>query len=187
MLPLRRPIGRSIRSISALPLITSTTTSPASTPAPPAKTTFKVYGDWKPATWVTLVQARPMASAAPAIMTISAMSAFSSGRCRGLAGVAATHVSGVTTTTFAGFPNAPNYAPAYRQFYLDDRNRTQAKFQVDVDVLRNFTVTPTVNYARRWLSPEQHPARSDKGRLDGRRARNGLCRLARRQVCCFPT
>ena len=32
------------------------------------------------------------------------------------------------------------------QFYLDDRNRAQAKFQVEIDVLRNFTVTPTVNW-----------------------------------------
>ena len=52
----------------------------------------------------------------------------------------------MTTTTFAPFPNATQYSPAYRQFYLDDRNRTQGKFQVDIDVLRNFTVTPTVNY-----------------------------------------
>jgi hypothetical protein len=54
--------------------------------------------------------------------------------------------AGVTTTTFAGFPNSTNYSEAYRQFYLDDRNRTQAKFQVDVDVLRNLTVTPNVTY-----------------------------------------
>jgi hypothetical protein len=29
---------------------------------------------------------------------------------------------------------------------FDDRNRAQAKFQVEIDVLRNFTVTPTVNW-----------------------------------------
>ena len=28
-----------------------------------------------------------------------------------------------------------NYSPDYRQFYLDDRDRTQAKFEVDVKVL----------------------------------------------------
>jgi MtrB/PioB family decaheme-associated outer membrane protein len=54
--------------------------------------------------------------------------------------------AGVTTTTFAGFPNSTNYAPAYRQFYLDDRNRAQAKFQVDIDVLRNLTITPNVTW-----------------------------------------
>jgi hypothetical protein len=54
--------------------------------------------------------------------------------------------AGVTTTTFAGFPNSTNYSEAYRQFYLDDRNRTLAKFQVDIDVFRNLTVTPNVTY-----------------------------------------
>ena len=33
----------------------------------------------------------------------------------------------------------------YRQFYLDDRDRAQAKFAVDVKVLSNLTVTPTFN------------------------------------------
>jgi len=43
------------------------------------------------------------------------------------------------------FPNSTNYSPLYRQFYLDDRDRAQAKFAVDVNVLRNLTVTPTFN------------------------------------------
>ena len=43
------------------------------------------------------------------------------------------------------FPNSVNYSPYYRQFYLDDRDRAQAKFAVDVKVLSNLTVTPTFN------------------------------------------
>jgi MtrB/PioB family decaheme-associated outer membrane protein len=39
------------------------------------------------------------------------------------------------------------YTPYYRQFFLDDRNRTQARFQVDVDVLRNLTVSPNVKWS----------------------------------------
>ena len=63
------------------------------------------------------------------------MSACSNGRCR----------RARSATTLTGWPNSTNYSQAYRQFYLDDRNRAQAKFQIDIDVLRNFTVTPTVN------------------------------------------
>ena len=59
-------------------------------------------------------------------MTTPAMSAFSSGR-------------------LPPQPNGANYSPYYRQLYLDDRNRAQGKFAVDVKVLNNLTVTPTFN------------------------------------------
>jgi hypothetical protein len=45
--------------------------------------------------------------------------------------------------TAAGGTGAGNYAAADRQFYLDNRNRTQAKFQTDVDLIPTFTVSPT--------------------------------------------
>ena len=35
------------------------------------------------------------------------------------------------------------YSTAYRQFYLDNRDRNKARFSLSVDVLRNLTVTPT--------------------------------------------
>jgi MtrB/PioB family decaheme-associated outer membrane protein len=106
--------------------------------------TGKVYADWKPALWVT---ARASASygerRAGNYDYLGNVGMFQWPVPRA-ASVSTT--AGVTTTTFAGFPNSTNYAPAYRQFYLDDRNRALAKFQVDIDVLRNLTVTPTVNW-----------------------------------------
>ena len=48
-------------------------------------------------------------------------------------------------TNAAGNPSHSANA-LYRQLFLSDRNRGQAKFQVDVDVLRNLTVSPNVNY-----------------------------------------
>jgi MtrB/PioB family decaheme-associated outer membrane protein len=109
-----------------------------------AENTGKVYADWKPALWVT---ARASAS----------FGERRAGNYDYLGNVgmfqwpvprtaATSTTAGVTTTTFAGFPNSTNYAPAYRQFYLDDRDRAQARFQVDIDVLRNLTVTPTINW-----------------------------------------
>ncbi len=44
-----------------------------------------------------------------------------------------------------------NYSPYYRQLYLDDRDRAQAKFAVDVKVLSNLTVTPTFNLQERYV------------------------------------
>ncbi len=40
-------------------------------------------------------------------------------------------------------PAAAQYSTAYRQFYLDNRDRNKARFSISVDVLRNLTVTPT--------------------------------------------
>jgi MtrB/PioB family decaheme-associated outer membrane protein len=111
------------------------------------ESTFKAYTDWKPATWVTMrASAAYGERRAGNYDYLGNVGMFQWPVPRTGLGVPGAPVSGVSTTPLTGFPNAPNYSPAYRQFYLDDRNRTQAKFQIDVDVLRNFTVTPTVNY-----------------------------------------
>ena len=100
------------------------------------ETTFKAYTDWKPATWVTM----------------RASASYGERRAGnydylGNVGIFQWPVPrALSATNLTGWPNSTNYSPAYRQFYLDDRNRTQARFQVDIDVLRNFTVTPTVIY-----------------------------------------
>jgi Putative outer membrane beta-barrel porin, MtrB/PioB len=95
----------------------------------------KVFADWKPERWVTF---RGSAS-------------FGERRAGdydylGNVGMFQWPVPRVTPTVPTGFPNTTNYSPYYRQFYLDDRDRTTAKFQVDVDVLRNLTVTPNLNW-----------------------------------------
>jgi hypothetical protein len=38
------------------------------------------------------------------------------------------------------------YSAAYRQFYLDNRQRTILKYSVAIDLLRGLTVTPTIGY-----------------------------------------
>ena len=86
----------------------------------------KVFGDWKPTAWITT-----RASAQ--------FSDRTAGNYNYLGNV------GMFQWPTAPFPNSPNYSPYYRQLYLDDRDRAQAKFAVDVNVLRNLTVTPTVN------------------------------------------
>ena len=98
--------------------------------------TGKLYADWKPVKWVTL----------------RASGSFGERRAGdydylGNVGMFQWPVPRpITATNLTGWPNPPDYSQAYRQFYLDDRNRAQAKFQIDVDVLRNLTVTPTVNW-----------------------------------------
>ena len=86
----------------------------------------KVYADWKPTSWITT-----RASALFAERRV--------GNYNYLGNV------GMFQWPTAPFPNSPNYSPYYRQLYLDDRDRAQAKFAVDVNVLRNLTVTPTFN------------------------------------------
>ena len=109
-----------------------------------AESTGKLYADWKPVKWVTLRASGSYGERrAGNYDYLGNVGMFQWPVPR----AAATNTTaGVTTTTFAGWPNSTNYAPAYRQFYLDDRNRAQAKFQVDIDVLRNLTVTPNVAY-----------------------------------------
>ena len=97
--------------------------------------TFKLYGDWKPASWIT---ARASGSygerRASNYDYLGNVGMFQWPVPRALSAV-----------NLTGWPNSTNYSEAYRQFYLDDRNRSQAKFQIDVDVIRNLTVTPTIN------------------------------------------
>ena len=109
--------------------------------------TGKIYADWKPEKWVTLRASGSYGERrAGNYDYLGNVGMFQWPVPRTGLGVPGGAVSGVSTTPLLGFPNAPNYSPAYRQFYLDDRNRAQTKFQVDIDVLRNFTVTPTVNW-----------------------------------------
>jgi hypothetical protein len=102
----------------------------------------KLYGDWKPARW----------------MTVRASGEFAERRADnydylGNVGIfqwptakfpIPSISNGVTTLT--PYPNSTNYSEAYRQFYLDDRNRAQLKAQVAVDLARGLTVTPTVKW-----------------------------------------
>ena len=87
----------------------------------------KVYADWKPNGWIT-----------------TRASGLFSERRAGVYNYLGN--VGMFQWPTAPFPNSVNYSPYYRQLYLDDRDRTQAKLAVDVNVLRNLTVTPTVNY-----------------------------------------
>jgi MtrB/PioB family decaheme-associated outer membrane protein len=97
--------------------------------------TVKLYGDWKPATWVT-------ARASASYGERRASNYDYLGNVGMFQWPVPRAISGANLT---GWPNSTNYSEAYRQFYLDDRNRSQAKFQIDVDVIRNLTVTPTIN------------------------------------------
>ena len=91
----------------------------------------KAYLDWKPAGWATL----------------RASGSYSERRYEnynylGYVGLfqwpgAAASAGGTTIGA------SPDYAAAYRQIFLDNRNRTQAKFQADVDLVPTFTVSPT--------------------------------------------
>jgi MtrB/PioB family decaheme-associated outer membrane protein len=98
--------------------------------------TGKLYADWKPVKWVTLRASGSYGERRAGVYDyLGNVGMFQWPVPRAL-----------SATALTPFPNSTNYSEAYRQFYLDDRNRAQAKFQVDVDVLRNFTVTPTVNW-----------------------------------------
>jgi MtrB/PioB family decaheme-associated outer membrane protein len=80
----------------------------------------KVFADWKPFSWVT---ARAS--------WLYAQRRYDTYNYLGFVGT-------------NQWPNAGgNYSTAYRQFYLDNRDRNKARFSVSVDVLRNLTVTPT--------------------------------------------
>ena len=86
----------------------------------------RVYADWKPTSWIT-----------------TRASALVSERRAGIYDYPSN--VGFFQWPFTPQPNGANYSPYYRQFYLDDRNRAQGKFAVDVKVLNNLTVTPTFN------------------------------------------
>lgn len=95
----------------------------------------KVYADWKPTAWIT-TRASGLFAARRAgnYDYLGNVGMFQWPQARP-----------ITATNLTGWPNATNYSPYYRQFYLDDRDRAQARFAVDVQVLRNLTVTPTFN------------------------------------------
>jgi hypothetical protein len=92
----------------------------------------KVYADWKPTSWIT-----------------ARTSAFVSERRAGnydyLNNVGLFQWPAPSAAASFTHPSGDNYTAYYRQFYLDDRDRAQGKFAVDVNVLRNLTVTPTFN------------------------------------------
>jgi hypothetical protein len=79
----------------------------------------RVYTDWKPTGWATL---------------------------RGSGSYSERRSENYNYMEYVGSAQWPigggNYASAFRQYNLDDRDRMQAKFQVDVDVIRGLTVSP---------------------------------------------
>ncbi len=93
----------------------------------------KVYADWKPTSWITT----------------RASGLFSARRASNydyVGNVGMFQWPNLTGVKSGTWPNGTtNYSPYYRQLYLDDRDRAQAKFSVDVKVLNNLTVTPTFN------------------------------------------
>jgi MtrB/PioB family decaheme-associated outer membrane protein len=94
----------------------------------------KVYGDWKPAMWATF----------------RASGSFGERRAGNYdylnnVGIFQWQTPRVSAAIPSGFPNtSTQYSPLYRQFYLDDRDRATARAQVDVDLVRGLTVSPTV-------------------------------------------
>jgi hypothetical protein len=91
-----------------------------------AENSGKVYADWKPTAWITT----------------RASALFAERRAGNYDYLGNVGAFQWPTGTH---PNGANYSPYYRQYYLDDRDRAQAKFAVDINVLRNLTVTPTFN------------------------------------------
>jgi MtrB/PioB family decaheme-associated outer membrane protein len=87
----------------------------------------KVYADWKPIDWIT---------------------------ARGSWSYSARRYGTYDYTNFvqtvqwpAAFPNDGHiYSTAYRQFFLDNRDRNIGKFSLAVDVAPNFVVTPTFGW-----------------------------------------
>jgi Putative outer membrane beta-barrel porin, MtrB/PioB len=91
-----------------------------------AENSGKVYADWKPTSWITT----------------RASALFSARRADNYD---YPNNVGFFQWPFTPHPNGANYSAYYRQLYLDDRDRAQGKFAVDVKVLNNLTVTPTFN------------------------------------------
>ena len=94
-----------------------------------AENSGKVYADWKPTSWITT----------------RASAYFSERRAGNYDYLNNVGFFQWPAPTSATHPSGDNYSAYYRQFYLDDRDRAQTKFAVDVNVLRNLTVTPTFN------------------------------------------
>jgi MtrB/PioB family decaheme-associated outer membrane protein len=87
----------------------------------------RFYGDWKPASWVT---------ARASVM-------FGQRRAENY-----DYLANVGNWQWPGLPAPANgqYSPTFRQFNLDDRNRTKGQASLSVDVIRGLTVTPTVGF-----------------------------------------
>jgi MtrB/PioB family decaheme-associated outer membrane protein len=89
----------------------------------------KVYSDWHPATWITARGSWLYSRRVPESYDYNSyVGAFQ-------------------------WPNDPTnsntrYSTAYRQFYLDARERNKAQFSVAIDVLRGLTITPNAS----WLN-----------------------------------
>ena len=91
----------------------------------------KVYADWKPTPWIT--------TRASALVSERRADNYD---YLGNVGIFQWPAYSIPSAV----PNGTtNYSPYYRQLYLDDRDRAQAKFSVDIKVLSNLTVTPTFN------------------------------------------
>jgi hypothetical protein len=98
-----------------------------------AENSGKVYADWKPTSWIT--------TRASALF-----SERRAGNYNYIGNVGMFQWPNLTGVGSGTWPNGTtNYSPYYRQLYLDDRDRAQARFAVDVKVLNNLTVTPTFN------------------------------------------
>jgi MtrB/PioB family decaheme-associated outer membrane protein len=126
-----------------------------------AENSGKVYADWKPTSWITT-----RASASIAERRASNYDYL------GNVGMFQWPVPNSpipSGTKLTAWPVSPNYSPYYRQFYLDDRDRAQGKFAVDVKVLNNLTITPTFNLKNDtfMFSQNQEGVTSDKSYAAG--------------------
>ncbi len=92
----------------------------------------KLSADWKPTTWLT---ARASGSYADRRYGTYDYNDF---------------VRNLQFPTIPGFPPQTStgwfYAPAYRQFMFDNRQRTQAQFLLDVVAFRGVTITPNFKF-----------------------------------------
>ena len=132
----------------------------------------KVYADWKPTSWITT----------------RASALFSERRAANYdyLGNVGMFQWPIPSPATGNWPNGTtNYSPYYRQLYLDDRDRAQAKFAVDVKVLSNLTVTPTLNLKNDTyiFAQNQEGLTSDRSYAAGVEA--GLCRHSRRDIPVF--
>ena len=112
----------------------------------------KVFADWKPFTWVT--------ARASWLLSERRYDNYNY-----LGNIAAVQWQNGGNTRFSS---------AYREFYLNNRDRNKAQFSVAVDVLRNFTVTPTFGL----LNDNFNLNPSTEVGLQSRHAWNGGAELA---------
>ena len=101
--------------------------------------TGKIYADWQPEKWLKFRTSGSYGSRSS--VDYDARNNFQLFQWAVGSGVPG--APALNATTGALTHSATTY---YREFYLDDRNRAQAKAQVDIDVIRNLTVTPNVTW-----------------------------------------